>query len=568
MSSIAKEESIYNKYDFLKKEINTLITDRNIDKNILDSLKQILKIIEEHKKINITNIGLLKAGKSSLFNALYGEEIFKSDVVRATVENSMVELHNYNLVDTPGLNANDKDDETAFKAYEHTDIFLFVHNIQEGELIKSQINEIEKVLNRFSWNKNNFFDNTVLVLTHKDQLANDEFNDIKSVIEEQINNVFSMKFKHIIEVNSIGYLKGKKENKEKLIQSSNIENLKDILQDISRNSVTFFDSIIEKKVTDILLNIEDSLKKLEMNLDIKKKELQNMQYDNLLSKDKLLKEIDYIANNTLNKYKSLNLDFTIRKPNLEPRVSYSSYKSKSQAESAAKKACSTAIRNAASYARTEGMHIIDSISNPDLKFIDIKKNLKDSFNKIKELYYNNVNVDKNIKDLDLNFSSSTNIKEDIEKIRTSIENIGSSKFKSSNYYLTAYSANMYIETDYEEQYVTGLFGGGRYKEVKVYNWEIDGAVDDIEEDTVEILKEILEPLKNIYQDIVKNYNDEILSKYKLSIDDVKRCINNSSLKLDELRDGKDIINNIENRIHTYKNLKQRISYILENRGTV
>ena len=42
-------------------------------------------------KLRVTNAGLLKAGKSSLFNALAGREFFEMDVIRATVRNQQVE---------------------------------------------------------------------------------------------------------------------------------------------------------------------------------------------------------------------------------------------------------------------------------------------------------------------------------------------------------------------------------------------------------------------------------------------------------------------------------------------
>ena len=50
------------------------------------------------KKI-IVNAGLLKAGKSSLLNALTGKNQFAADVIRATVENQRVETDQYILLD-------------------------------------------------------------------------------------------------------------------------------------------------------------------------------------------------------------------------------------------------------------------------------------------------------------------------------------------------------------------------------------------------------------------------------------------------------------------------------------
>lgn len=85
----------------------------------------------------------MKAGKSSLFNAIIGEkEVFKTDVIRATVSNDSYEMENYILIDTPGLDANDEDTAVALEGYKSADIILFVHNVIDGELNKIETDYI------------------------------------------------------------------------------------------------------------------------------------------------------------------------------------------------------------------------------------------------------------------------------------------------------------------------------------------------------------------------------------------------------------------------------------------
>jgi len=60
--------------------------------SILEEFNEIKERLENHKMINIINSGLLKAGKSELFNALSNQENFETGVVRTTVENKEVKL--------------------------------------------------------------------------------------------------------------------------------------------------------------------------------------------------------------------------------------------------------------------------------------------------------------------------------------------------------------------------------------------------------------------------------------------------------------------------------------------
>ncbi|WP_239898752.1 GTPase [Laribacter hongkongensis] len=81
--------------------------------------------------------GLLKAGKSSLLNALTGhleEELFATDVCRATVSLQSRVHCGCNYVDTPGIDACSADDAQAWRALEDADAVLFVHNLRDGAI--------------------------------------------------------------------------------------------------------------------------------------------------------------------------------------------------------------------------------------------------------------------------------------------------------------------------------------------------------------------------------------------------------------------------------------------------
>lgn len=81
--------------------------------------------------------GLLKAGKSSLLNALTGhleEELFATDVCRATVSLQSLVHCGRNYVDTPGIDACSADDAQAWRALDEADVVLFVHNLRDGAI--------------------------------------------------------------------------------------------------------------------------------------------------------------------------------------------------------------------------------------------------------------------------------------------------------------------------------------------------------------------------------------------------------------------------------------------------
>ena len=84
----------------------------------------------------IAACGLMNAGKSYLLNMLtrhFEQEFFRTADIRETVENAQFESDRYIYLDTPGLDANEQDDEHAWSGLQQADVVLFVHQPQ-GEL--------------------------------------------------------------------------------------------------------------------------------------------------------------------------------------------------------------------------------------------------------------------------------------------------------------------------------------------------------------------------------------------------------------------------------------------------
>ncbi len=80
--------------------------------------EKIKEISLTENEIYIVNAGRMNNGKSSLFNSLIDQEVFKTDDVRTTVVNQLVKWNiagkEVTLVDTPGLDARIEDDERAY----------------------------------------------------------------------------------------------------------------------------------------------------------------------------------------------------------------------------------------------------------------------------------------------------------------------------------------------------------------------------------------------------------------------------------------------------------------------
>ena len=62
-----------------------MLNNRKIEDDILKEVEVIRNLQKNHNKINIVNAGLLKAGKSELFNAISGKQFVETGVRRTTI---------------------------------------------------------------------------------------------------------------------------------------------------------------------------------------------------------------------------------------------------------------------------------------------------------------------------------------------------------------------------------------------------------------------------------------------------------------------------------------------------
>lgn len=106
-----------------------------------NDVKNLEKADAEGSEPRVVVCGLLKAGKSSLLNALFDDpsnQHFPTAATRKTVCNQCEVLNGICFVDTPGLDHDGQDTKEAESSYAGADLLLFVHN-GEKELEEQQL---------------------------------------------------------------------------------------------------------------------------------------------------------------------------------------------------------------------------------------------------------------------------------------------------------------------------------------------------------------------------------------------------------------------------------------------
>lgn len=272
-------------YDTIKKYNGEY--EATLFKNKLDAL--------ENTVVTVTNTGIVSSGKSSLFNALldrFENERFSVGAARTTVDKDTEELlPGIELVDTPGIDVKEQDDQTALNAICASSIIIMVHNIKMGMLHQNEVDWLKNIRSSFSDTKE-LKDRFIFVNSWVDQRMNEKsFEDTVNETKRILYDIMGTDEIECYNVSSVLYVKGLTAGKEKLAEISGIPELRSAVIEKARlyNKEYGFKkkksevlSLVDKN-TDVLSrnrknkNIEKYgvVKRVEQEFDVKKKKWEN-----------------------------------------------------------------------------------------------------------------------------------------------------------------------------------------------------------------------------------------------------------------------------------------------------
>jgi len=189
------------------------------------------------QKCRVGCIGLLKAGKSSLCNALtdsLDDRRFAVGFNRTTTANQEWDCGDYLLLDTPGLDCNENDSRETTSLLESLDIIIFAHNLNTGEFDKHE----QEFMWRLAPSKERsmaLLDKTFWALTKLDECTKNDARQLEQKITSQIARQIGVTPRYVFTLGSTRYKKGMTENKQLMVQKSNIPAFRDALRNDVRS---------------------------------------------------------------------------------------------------------------------------------------------------------------------------------------------------------------------------------------------------------------------------------------------------------------------------------------------
>ena len=266
--------------------------------------KKLQSIVSDSDKFYLVNAGRMNHGKSSLLNSLTGkiDDFFEVQDRRTTVKNKEYEYaKNVYFIDTPGLNAHDKDNREAVKAYKKANMILFVHNLSVGDIRKEEINDLKTILSCFN-DVNSLVNKFILVLTGKDLVQSKEDLDaIKSKILFDIKNEIGIEDFKAFEISNTRYKKGLMTNKEALVKLSGVVELHNYIDQYITNYQILENERITERIDLLTLEYKKllELKANNINKLLEKREKEIIQYKERLFS--ILETRFYLIQNIMNK---------------------------------------------------------------------------------------------------------------------------------------------------------------------------------------------------------------------------------------------------------------------------
>ena len=490
------------------------------------ALKEMLSTKQE--KVEVVIAGNVKAGKSTLINAIFKDEtLCQTGVVRTTTENQLIESELYRVMDTPGINANDEDTLVAKEGYEQSDFFIFAHNIVEGELLAQELDFLKELQGYFN-DDEQFARNIVIVLTNADQLTDENKELAQAKINEQLALITQASLQ-IITVDSISYLTALAENKSLLMEHSNIPKLQSYLEEVA--------------------------KRFNANLNTERAQMDNVKKSELIKEmtgyeEELKQQLESAQSSTIDTNTITELLAEVKSfPNkVEALLQPENIKSKQSFNTHVYLDISSSLRSSYTYsssssAKSAGVGVVRDkiLSKAERAYVQKRRELIDNY---RALFPNFVGDESAVTQVQYEIEGAlTELKKKLVPLVTTftINEIASSNttltvnlqdvsdepaFKQpSSLYSDPYesdydveSASWYdswIDTDYRIEYKRGLFGE---KEIKKYNYDANSAKYEVQKHVQSSIKSVISTLDYAFSHVYCGYKSDIQSQVEKIIE--------------------------------------------------
>ena len=207
----------------------------------------------------VANTGLLKAGKSTLFNALTDERAgFGVASVRCTTAFQQFDAGNYMLGDTPGIDYSDSDTAEAERVLHTADLVLFCHPLSQGEYVAEEIAFLRRV-REFLPSEEERRRRIVAVFTKAEKVDGADLDAIQAKAFGLLRDHLGAEPEATFTVASERYLRGLREGRSRLQESSGVPALRRHLQERGASLGASRAALARSRVEDCLRRADSEL---------------------------------------------------------------------------------------------------------------------------------------------------------------------------------------------------------------------------------------------------------------------------------------------------------------------
>lgn len=506
----------------LKKNLKDLNAYFKLNKNdyegILKDIEDLNNLINDKNssKVKVVCAGIYNAGKSTFLNQIVGKSVFEVGDIPTTTKMQQYENNNVLFIDTPGVNANENDNNTALQIYKDADLVLFVSNIQNGGLNASEGNylkEIETILGGEEIFKNN----VLFMLSNKHQVDETAIPKIVEEHKNNINKVMGYIPENIFVFDSCTYENGCKNKENALINESGFLDIKKVIDTKVDEFANSIEKNRENKIESKAKILDENLKKLltpvnDMLSKLDKDEVKNK------TNIKNINELENELKNKINQF-GKNLNESKSKPHARVRIVYSKsgLNEKHLSESAAKKVGQKTIEKAFDKRGRAAREAVDEIIQDIVKYIEISmheenyyyKNTTEATKLILDysnlLMKNGINIKKELLEEINIVPNMEGMDENTIRRQLNEDLIENSSYSSLSWYIT-----QNLEIDEIETYVPGIFGDRWATRYHIDSYSVFEAVSEIESDIQGVLDSNVNFIWNKVEKVVDDFNKKLI----------------------------------------------------------